>query len=336
MNGPAGIRTVSVGRQKARPEPEGARSVRHAAGTALLLHALLSILLQFCWYLVPDGFWGLDKSGLTGYVAAIVLMQGFCILLPSLLSVWWHAVPGWVVTGRRSAGFGTILMALVLGIPAAVMLLSLNNVVVYLMAKTGWKLPVTILPVDYAATGLASVLLLLLVSALLPAILEELMFRGVLQGSMLHAGGRMSAILLTSAAFAVFHCDPLFLVAPFGAGLILGYLRLHTDNLLPCIAAHFALNASIRLIRPILPQLSAATFARYAQTGEPLLYASIAAFFLSAAVVIPLTLMTGGVGRLKPGHTAISNPYPADWKYLLATLLLVVTIGVVYFAVPAA
>jgi len=336
VNSPAGIRTVSVGRQKARSEPEGGRSVRHASGTALLLHALLSILLQFCWYLLPDGFLGLDKRGLTGYVAAIVLMQGLCILLPSLLAIWWHAVPGWVVTGRRGAGLGSTLMALVLGVPAAVMLLSLNNVVVFLVAKTGWKLPLTILPADFTATGPESVLLLLLVSALLPAILEEMMFRGVLQGSMIHAGGRMSAILLTSAAFAVFHCDPLFLAAPFGAGLILGYLRLHTDSLLPCVAAHFALNASIRLIRPILPQLSAATFARYAQTGEPLLYASIAAFFLSAAVVVPLTLMTGGVGGHRAGHTTAANPFPADWKYLLATLLLVATIGVVYYTVPAA
>ncbi len=331
----AGVRAVSVRRHGARGEPAAGQGFRGAPGTALLLHALLSILLQFCWFLLPDGTMGLDKGGLTGYVVAIVSMQGLCVLLPSFLAIWWHGVPGRIVAGNDKAGAGTLLLSLALGVPAAVMLLSLNNAVVYLVARSGIVLPQPILPSDYTAEGLPVVLLILMVSGLLPAILEELMFRGVLQPSMMAVGGRLSAVLLTSAAFTVFHSDPLFLAAPLGAGLILGYLRLHVDSLFPCIATHFALNVTIRLIRPLLPQLSVSYLSQFAQTAEPVLYASLAAFFLSAAVTIPLTLLIGGASRHKSRTSGLSVPFPADGKFLLATLLLVATIVVVYFATSA-
>lgn len=318
-----------------RRSPTGVHSLRGAPGTALLVHALLSILLQFGWYLLPDGTWGIEKHGLTGYVLAIVAMQGLCILLPSLLAIGLHGVPGSLVVGRGPVGAGTVLLSLTLGVPAAVMLLSLNNAAVYLIARSGLALPLPILPVEYAAKGLSVLLLLALSSAVLPALLEELMFRGVMQSSMMAVGGRLSAVWLTAAAFAVFHSNPLFLVAPLGAGFILGYLRLHTDSLYPCIAAHLSLNLTIQLIQPLLPQLTANYFTRYAQTAEPVLYASLAAFFLSAAVAIPLTLLLGGSGRHRKSTHMRTVLYPADGKYLLATLLLVATIVVVYFASSA-
>jgi membrane protease YdiL (CAAX protease family) len=311
---------------------EAGHGLRGAPGTALLLHALLSILLQFGWYLLPDGMWGIDKHGLTGYVLAIVAMQGLCILLPSLLAIGLHGLPGSLVVGRGPAGPATMLLSITLGVPAAVMLLSLNNAAVYLIARSGLALPLPILPVEYSAKGLPVLLLVALASGLLPALLEELMFRGVMQSSMMAVGGRLSAVWLTAVSFAVFHSNPLFLVAPLGAGFILGYLRLHTDSLYPCIAAHLSLNLTILLIQPLLPQLSASYLARYALTAEPVLYASLAAFFLSAAVTIPLTLLLGAPGRHRKNTRSRTIAYPADGKYLLATLLLVATIVVVYFA----
>lgn len=335
MNHSTGIRLVSVRHRNPRGSPRGGRGIQGAPGTALLLHALLSIFMQFVWYLLPDDFGGLDKRGLTGYVAAIVWMQGVCVLLPAMLAVWWHAVPTEVVIGRRRPGMISILTALALGVPAAVMLVSLNNIAVYLMARVGMPLPAAILPADYPSSGLAAMLLLLAVSALLPALLEEMLFRGVIQGGLGLSGGAASAVLLTAIAFSLYHGDPLFLAAPFGAGVILGVVRRQTDHLFPCIAAHFSLNASIRLIRPILPRLTTEYLAGFAQTVEPVLYASIAAFFLSAAVVIPLTLMVGGLARRENRYAPRAVSLPADWKFWLAILLLVATIVMVYWASQA-
>ncbi|MBP7401834.1 MAG: CPBP family intramembrane metalloprotease [Clostridia bacterium] len=331
MSTGAGIRVVSVHRRGARGEPTDGPGIRGAPGTALLLHALLSLLLQFCWYLLPDGTLGLDKQGLTGYVVAIVLMQGLCVLLPALLTIWWHGIPGRLVTGHDRVGSGTVLLAFMLGIPSAVMLLSLNNIAVYLLARTGMTLPRPILPAEYDAQGSMVILVVLLASALLPALLEEIMFRGVIQPSMTASGGRLSAVVLTAVAFAVYHSDPLFVVAPLGAGLILGYLRLHVDSLFPCIAAHLSLNTTWRLIRPLLPRLTAGYLARYAQSAEPVLNASLAAFLLSAAVAVPLALLTVGAGRRQP-HSAAPAVYPADGRFLLATLLLVATMIVAHYA----
>ncbi len=332
MSQSAGIRFVSVKRQRPRGSPKREQAIYGASGTALLLHALLSIFMQFLWYLIPDGLGGLDKRGLVGYVIAIVWMQGICVLLPAILTIKWHTVPADIVVGRGPAGVISILAALTLGVPAAVMLVSLNNAAVYLMTKTGMHLPAAILPGDFRGSDIKTTLLLLMVSALLPAILEEIFFRGVIQGSLTATGGRTSAVLLTAIAFSLYHGDPLFLAAPLGAGILLSVLRNQTDHLLPCIATHFSLNASIRLIRPILPRLTADYLTGFTQSVEPVLYASIAAFFLSAAVVVPLTLMIGGLRRHENQLASDTTPWPADWKFWLAIILLVATIVLVYWA----
>lgn len=93
-------------------------------------------------------------------------------------------------------------------------------------------------------TSPAQALAALVVLAGLPAVGEELVFRGLLQRSLgrwLHA--RHGSVWLTAAVFSLLHVQFLGLVPRFVLGLVLGYLYLWSENLLVPMVAHFTQNA---------------------------------------------------------------------------------------------
>lgn len=77
---------------------------------------------------------------------------------------------------------------------------------------------------------------------LLPAVTEELFFRGVLF-SALERCGTWPALLLSSLAFALIHGDAGNFAGPLAAGLIYGYLNYVLDSVWPAIFAHMVSNA---------------------------------------------------------------------------------------------
>ncbi|HEX6811672.1 MAG TPA: type II CAAX endopeptidase family protein [Planctomycetota bacterium] len=87
----------------------------------------------------------------------------------------------------------------------------------------------------------------LFVIAVAPAVLEEVMFRGMLQGRLLALMGMRAGLLTTAAAFAVCHGGTAALPIHFGLGLYLGWLRERSGSLLPGMLAHFSYNALIVL-----------------------------------------------------------------------------------------
>lgn len=81
----------------------------------------------------------------------------------------------------------------------------------------------------------------MLVIVVLPAVVEELFFRGVMF-SALERCGTWPALLLTSVAFAMIHGDLYNFAGPLLAGLIYGYLAYTLDSVLPALFAHLVNN----------------------------------------------------------------------------------------------
>ena len=75
-------------------------------------------------------------------------------------------------------------------------------------------------------------------------IVEEVIFRGMLQQRLINSGlGVWSAIIITSIAFCLIHTHYGFgLLALMPLALLLGYVRHKTDNLFYCIALHAQYN----------------------------------------------------------------------------------------------
>jgi sodium transport system permease protein len=95
--------------------------------------------------------------------------------------------------------------------------------------------------------------------ALVPALCEELLFRGIVLPAFAHRFRAGVALALSALLFGLIHLDvtpdqhvTLYRV-PFAAavGLGLGILRLRAGSLLPCILAHAFLNTTTFLLAPL-------------------------------------------------------------------------------------
>ncbi len=84
----------------------------------------------------------------------------------------------------------------------------------------------------------------LVVIAIVPAVAEELVFRGVVQRNLVQwFGSRHVGIWLAAALFSAIHLQFFGFVPRFVLGLLLGYLYEWSGNILVPMAAHFTQNA---------------------------------------------------------------------------------------------
>ena len=85
--------------------------------------------------------------------------------------------------------------------------------------------------------------------AIMAPLVEELLFRGAIQGHLLRKGMKpVYAILIASAVFGIVHMNPIQIPFAFAIGLIFGWLYYRTGSVVPGIIGHF-INNSIACIQ---------------------------------------------------------------------------------------
>jgi membrane protease YdiL (CAAX protease family) len=85
----------------------------------------------------------------------------------------------------------------------------------------------------------------------LPALCEEVLFRGYVQTCLTRRVGGAAGVVVASAVFALFHLDPVHIVAVFPIGLWMGWITLRSGSLLPAMLAHF-LNNLLSVLQVVL------------------------------------------------------------------------------------
>ncbi|QDV58784.1 CPBP family intramembrane glutamic endopeptidase [Rosistilla oblonga] len=86
----------------------------------------------------------------------------------------------------------------------------------------------------------------------LPAICEEIMFRGYIQTRLAARFPAVAAIAIASIMFAVFHFDPVHVIAVLPIGLWLGFLRHASGSIFPAMLAH-GINNTLSVIS-VMPE----------------------------------------------------------------------------------
>ncbi len=89
----------------------------------------------------------------------------------------------------------------------------------------------------------AEFVFVLFVAGLMPAVCEEVLFRGVVQHSFERGMKKRWAFLLTSAMFSLFHMNPMNLLVILFLGLYLSYIVWRSGSLYLSMIAHFTNNA---------------------------------------------------------------------------------------------
>ena len=193
------------------------------------------------------GVWYVQSLLPENLAIALPLQQLFSMLLPLAAVIAWQRVD-LVETLRlmRPAGRGW------LSLPGAVLL----GAGLFLLGAMAIRWLVGDTPsaaADALAGRLSSLLtdtpwwLVVLVLAVIPAVCEELVFRGwmlsALQGQQPSTGRQFAAVVLQAALFAVVHLLPERLPTTFAMGLVLGWMAIRTGSLLPGILCHAVHNA---------------------------------------------------------------------------------------------
>jgi sodium transport system permease protein len=90
--------------------------------------------------------------------------------------------------------------------------------------------------------------------AVLPAVCEELAFRGFILSGLRHLGSKWWAIGLSAVFFGVAHPVLQQSLGAVALGMVIGYLAVQTGSLVPCILFHLTYNA-LMLATVKLPEL---------------------------------------------------------------------------------
>ena len=170
--------------------------------------------------------------GETGGVLYAGLAQCLALLLPGVLA----AKTGGLSRGNlglRPGPKGAVRAWLPLFLGAA---MAANLLAAGLRQLAGTSPEVTALPAGGAALAAAC-----LVSCLLPALLEEWLFRGVMEG-LLAPYGDGAAIVGQAVLFALLHSEPGQCLTALVCGLVLGLLARRAGSICPGAALHLVNN----------------------------------------------------------------------------------------------
>lgn len=116
--------------------------------------------------------------------------------------------------------------------------------------------------------------LALLALAILPAIAEELLFRGLVVRAYEKCGTK-STIVISAVLFSILHLDIMNILATFFMGILLAYVVVKTDSILSGILLHFSNNLAATVIILIMSRSKSVSSAFIVFLG----FAAIILFF---------------------------------------------------------
>jgi sodium transport system permease protein len=138
--------------------------------------------------------------------------------------------------------------------------------------------------------------------ALLPAVCEEIAFRGFILSGLRHLGHRWRAILISAVFFGIAHQVLQQSIITACVGVVIGYLAVQTGSLWPCIAFHATHNSLMLVVHDAGFQQTFPIFESLIEAPDPsgmILY--------RPAVLIASTLFAGLIltyfVRLKPSRS---------------------------------
>lgn len=152
---------------------------------------------------------------------------------------------------------------------------------------------------QYIGTGGWSILM----TVVLAPVMEETLFRGIIQGSIYRRDGAVKSILLSALLFGVFHIIPQQVINAFLIGIILGYIYFRTGSLLTVIILHALNNAIAYLMLEVLGPERANMPLREMlgnDTWYYIVYAACAALVVVGAVMIYRSLKAQDISASIP------------------------------------
>jgi ABC-2 type transport system permease protein/sodium transport system permease protein len=261
---------------------------------SITMGLLLVALLFPAWFFVQSALSPMpDQDARPLLYASAWLMPLMFIGLP-LLVMWY-----WKVNVARGLslclpGLRHVAGAILIGLSAWVLAHEVNVLQQRLIGTP----EAVVRSAEQLAETLATMspLLVIFIIALVPAVSEEVLFRGFLLSALTPSAGKWLSIAVTAAIFAAFHFFLFKLPVTFGLGVVLAYLCWQSGSLLPSIIAHFLHNflGVMTILRPqLFEKITGATGATetegWAHLPLPVIGVGCVVFAMGIVLVRPRT-----------------------------------------------
>lgn len=173
-------------------------------------------------------------------MASLVITQIFLILAPALLFLRYTKSPVWQTLSFRKPSPRYIVAGISLGFATVVismLILTVQTKFLPYSEEYGRQMQLMIMPPGRPLWQI------ILVAAMMPAICEEIFFRGVLQGILSRNLSKQKLLFVIGILFGVFHLS-MFRILPTGLlGVLLAYLTLASGSIFPSMCLHFMHNS---------------------------------------------------------------------------------------------
>ncbi len=216
------------------------------AGVAFVASFAISQLTSFIGLIIIQSVllsFGISEARLDSFFNSALgyLVQAICMDIGFVLVFIWyykrmHKSEVFNKPDKKSYKYLAICIAI--GVASLFLLSGSLNYFQLLIDKLGFKSAT----LSYKLNSPGKYLISLISLAVIPAICEELIFRGVIVNG-LKSKGTTFAIILSSIMFSMFHFSASQLIYPFCFGLILSIVYLRTQNIIFPIILHFTNNA---------------------------------------------------------------------------------------------
>ena len=170
------------------------------------------------------------------------------------------------------------------------------------------------------------IVLMLFTTAVVPAFVEEFLFRGLVLSNLLPYG-RTTAILASALLFGMMHQNVEQLLYTTVAGLVLGYLYVKTRSIWVCVMLHFVNNFISVLQTVLLERLSEMA----ANTAIAVMYSVILTVGLISMILLLLREPDRRGEILKTG--VFERELPADPDYVVEEIPLKRRVRL-FFSIP--
>lgn len=196
----------------------------------------------FCVLRIVASF-GVFAEGVAGDILfAFIIQIGILLVLPFILYVVRLKVKPKEVFEHcnfSKINITVVLISIGLGIICFAINIAVSSLFNGILQFTGYKFKSSSSVYDWS---IGNFFLQLMLVAVLPAICEEFLHRGVLLQGIKHIGFKKS-ILISSLLFAFMHFNIQQVFYAFVIGLILGFVSVVSKNIYPAIIIHFLNNA---------------------------------------------------------------------------------------------
>ena len=177
--------------------------------------------------------------GNTAYLFLYMGVYVFALLVPSLVVALCCKRNYNPFSPTKPVGIGFTFFAILAAIGLCMFTNIINSYILTILSELGAEIPE---PPQMMEPTLTSLGLNLLVMAVLPALLEEMIYRGYILRT-LRPYGNVFAVVISSLLFGLMHGNLRQIPFAFIVGLVLGLLYVLTDNIWLSITVHFANNA---------------------------------------------------------------------------------------------